>query len=213
MLRHAWPGNVRELQNRVMRAVILAQGDDADLGRPGPRGRGPRGPHPRGRRRDAAAGGAPRDATAWPGLRTALRDQVALALAASPSLPPLGRWVADDLVLEASTSWREAWPPRAAAMLGVPTTTLRRRLAAAQAQAGAGWSPRPAAWPNVRAALGDVLRTDGATGRNLLKQVLQAAARGGRRAHGDARAGAALMGVTLTTFRRRQQGRAEADED
>ena len=141
-----------------------------------------------------------------------MREQVALALAASPSLPPLGRWVADDLVLEASTL-AGGVSTTAAAMLGVPTTTLRRRLAAAQSQAGAGWSPRPTAWPNVRAALGDVLRTDGATGRNLLKQVLSLLHEEVVARTGDARAGAALMGVTLTTFRRRREGRAEADED
>src|SRR4030095_9801931 len=35
VLRHSWPGNVRELQNRVMRAMILAQGTTltpSDLG-------------------------------------------------------------------------------------------------------------------------------------------------------------------------------------
>jgi hypothetical protein len=137
---------------------------------------------------------------------------VALALAASPSLPPLGRWVADDLVLEANQV-AGGVATTAAATLGVPTTTLRRRLAAAQAQAGAGWSPRPAAWPNVRAALGDVLRTDGASGRNLLKQVLGLLHEEVVARTTDARAGASLMGITLTTFRRRQEGRGESDED
>jgi diguanylate cyclase (GGDEF)-like protein len=211
VLRHAWPGNVRELQNRVMRAVILAQGETlspADLGLddalPGLR------PAAAAERHPALE---PRATGGWQGLRTALREQVALALAGKQSLPPLGRWVADDLVLEANQVAGSV-ATTAAATLGVPTTTLRRRLAAAQAQAGAGWSPRPAAWPNVRAALGDVLRTDGASGRNLLKQVLallleEVVLRTGT----DARAGAALMGITLTTFRRRLDGRTDGDDD
>jgi diguanylate cyclase (GGDEF)-like protein len=210
VLRHAWPGNVRELQNRVMRAVILAQGTtltSADLGLED----AVTGPHPAAAA-EMRAPAEPRATVGWPGLRTALRDQVALALAASPSLPPLGRWVADDLVLEANQV-AGGVATTAAATLGVPTTTLRRRLAAAQTQAGAGWSPRPAAWPNVRAALGDVLRTDGASGRNLLKQVLGLLYEEVVARTTDARAGASLMGITLTTFRRRQQGHPGPDED
>ena len=38
--RYPWPGNVRELRNAVERAMLLAEGDDAD-GRGSPLGRRP----------------------------------------------------------------------------------------------------------------------------------------------------------------------------
>jgi hypothetical protein len=94
----------------------------------------------------------------------------------------------------------------------MPVTTFRRRLASSQAQVGAGWAPRPGAWPVVRARLADVLRSGQPGGRNVLKDVLQVLHEEvSAQAPSDPRVGAALLGVTLPTFRRRGGGRALGD--
>jgi diguanylate cyclase (GGDEF)-like protein len=205
ILSHAWPGNVRELQNRVMRAMILAQGEalvPADLGFSDGA--------PSGAASAAAAvAPAPEDepvspGEAWSGLRDALGRQVGEALDGRHPLAPLGRWLADDLVLEADRLGKGV-ASVAAAILGMPVTTFRRRLASSQAQAGAGWAPRPVSWPGVRACLAAVLRGTEPGTRNVLKDVLQVLDEEiTAQAPGDPRLGAALLGVTLPTFRRRR---------
>jgi diguanylate cyclase (GGDEF)-like protein len=218
VLRHAWPGNVRELQNRMMRAVILCQGSEitpADLGlsrqetpwSPEPPAPGS-GPEP-GAAEPAApastevASGAAGD---WGELRAALRRQVEEALARESTHPaPLGRWLAEDLVLEADAAARGV-ASQAAALLGMPESTFRRRLESAAAKARSGWSPRSPSWAGLRTCLarslqrseagaGDVLDlTEGM----LLEEILSIAP-------SDPRTGAALLGVSLPTFRRRKE--------
>jgi transcriptional regulator with GAF, ATPase, and Fis domain len=205
VMSHPWPGNVRELQNRVMRAVILAQAEaltPVDLGF-GDATRLPEAPAPA----PAPVLEEPAmiaDEEAWPGLREVLGRQVAQALEGRQPLAPLGRWLADDLVLEADRLGGGV-ASNAAALLGMPVTTFRRRLASSQAQAGGGWAPRPGSWPGVRSRLAGVLRSGEPAGRNLLKQVLQVLDEEvAAHAPGNAQVGAALMGVTLPTFRRRR---------
>ncbi|HET9314328.1 MAG TPA: sigma 54-interacting transcriptional regulator, partial [Vicinamibacteria bacterium] len=172
VMSHPWPGNVRELQNRVMRAVILAQAEaltSADLGF-GDATRLPETPPVPAPAPEEAA--AIPDGEAWPGLREVLGRQVAQALEGRQPFAPLGRWLADDLVLEADRLGGGV-ASSAAALLGMPVTTFRRRLASSQAQAGGGWAPRPVSWPGVRTRLAGVLRSGEAEGRNVLKQVLQ----------------------------------------
>jgi diguanylate cyclase (GGDEF)-like protein len=211
---HPWPGNVRELQNRVMRAVILARGDaltPADLGfveaSPAAETRASvteRHPGPAASAGAAATPLASGEAV-WGELREALSRQVDAALrGARQHAAPLGRWLAEDLVLEADAA-AGGVASRAAALLGMPETTFRRRLERSAAQARAAWAPRPAAWHEVRRCLARLLAGPAARGsrllvrtqRLLLEEVLSRAGTGPR-------LGAALLGVTQPTFLRRR---------
>jgi DNA-binding NtrC family response regulator len=203
LLQHSWPGNVRELQNRVMRAVIMSTGPDlaaSDLGLPADQAplaaeALPGEQKPAVRR--AAATGDP-----WQELRDGLRQQVEQALAGPRPLPPLGRWLAEDVVLEASTRGGGVIA-RGAALLGIPASTFRRRLEGSSS--GAGWAaPRPPGWTAVRAALAQVLRSPESSGEDrlqrvqhvLMEEVLS-------RVPDTPRTAAALLGVSLPTLRRR----------
>jgi hydrogenase-4 transcriptional activator len=212
LLQHTWPGNVRELQNRVMRAVIMSTGPDleaSDLGLPA---------------EDAALAtealpGEPKQTSrrpmtsgdAWQELRNSLRQQVERALAGPRPLPPLGRWLADDVVLEASARGGGVIA-RGAALLGIPTSTFRRRLEGSSS--GAGWSaPRPQGWTEVRAALGQVLRGPESRGEDRLQRVQQVLMEEVlSRVPDTPRTAAALLGVSLPTFRRRSEALASSPE-
>ena len=123
-------------------------------------------------------------------------------------LLPFGEWIADDLVLEADREF-DGVASRAATSLGMAETTFRRRRSKAQMRADAGLSPRPAWWHEVRELLSVLVRSGAggpAAGEDLdtlthdvvLKEVAG-------RVEDDARAGAALLGVTPTTYRRRRE--------
>jgi transcriptional regulator with GAF, ATPase, and Fis domain len=220
LLRHDWPGNVRELQNRLMQAVILCENDElepAELGLLLPAGSEPAvsGPQssvePSNPQRDSPqasgkAGAPDRPASAeqlLECLRAALAQQIESARnGIAPLAMPLGRWLTADLILEADTA--AAGVVRGgAALVGIPESTFRRLLGNASQQAKAGLSPRPSSWESVRKALQGLIRAPDLSGddlvqrtrRLLLQEVLV-------RAPENERTGAALLGVSLPTFRR-----------
>jgi diguanylate cyclase (GGDEF)-like protein len=231
LLGYGWPGNVRELQNRLLQAVILCEGKELGLAElqipyqatyqatgaatavssrpPTPRraaiaGR-PWAVRPPSASRDTASSSP----TALAGdpmerLRLALALQVEAALATTNHEAfPLGKWLGEDLVLEAQVA-ANGVSRRGALLAGIPETTFRRRLRRASDRARAGFSPRTGNWDQVRAALCDVVRALGDHGRNLLplvqrtllEEILD-------RVPDEPTTGAKLLGVTLPTFRTR----------
>ena len=168
LLRYGWPGNVRELQNRMMQAVILCETnrlgpDELSLPRttfpqrlPGGAG----GHHGRSRRpgQPAAEESAIRPQPATPmeqfeELRRTLGRQIE-ATGKSPGRLnfPLGRWLGDDLILEAAEAGGGI-ARRGAAIVGIPETTFRRRLQKASEQNEAGLATRSGTWDEVRQIL------------------------------------------------------------
>jgi DNA-binding NtrC family response regulator len=137
-------------------------------------------------------------------LRLALALQVEAALATTNHEAfPLGKWLGEDLVLEAQVA-ASGVSRRGALLAGIPETTFRRRLRRASDRARAGFSPRTGNWDQVRAALCDVMRELGDGSRDLLALVEQTLLEEILdRVPGAPATGAKLLGVTLSTFRAR----------
>lgn len=239
LLHHSWPGNVRELQNRMMQAVILCEGEligPADLKLPLPESPSAVPPPEIGRELlarqerpppferasvgDVISSGAsvPRVSDSsvgelWPDLQRALSRQVeAVFGAGSRSAVPLGRWLSEDIVLQAAAA-ADSNTRRAAARVGIPGTTFRRRLQKANEQSWAGLATRSRAWEEVRRVLQMIIERPAIEGEELLsraEQVLLAEIL--RHYPSDGRTGAVLLGVSRPTFRRRMAAFREAAE-
>jgi len=219
LVSYPWPGNVRELQNLVMTSVLFCDGPEVDTddlqgfqaslvpAGPAPRPSAamvtPAAPAP------AAAVPVPSGAVADPGTRLheALSREVAAAVANGPSgLIPVGKWLAEDLVLAADRMANGALR-RGAELTGLADTTYRRQLRGASARRAAGMSIRSATWESVRTVLEDFIRarprdTDVCQwAESRLLSVIEAAV------SGDARKAAALLGVSQPTLLRRRAER------
>ncbi len=195
LLQHSWSGNVRELRNRVLQAVLLATGSSVEAELLGLEAAGSARPAAR----------RPPPPTLDRGLkelRGELRHQLVAAGRRSAILP-LGRWLGDDLLLEIDERV-EGVARRGALAAGLPETTYRRRLAKARSHVAAGLAPRTADWHRLRESLQRLVRAPDATGTALLdlgEGVLLAEIL--RLYPADIDRGAALLGVTAPTFRRR----------
>ncbi len=121
---------------------------------------------------------------------------------------PLGRWLAQDLILEAQAQSGGVLS-QGAKLLGIPESTFRRRFRRAQAEAG--FTQRAPAWKAVRPLIAALLRARGigslestAPGGDLLEHarnlLLEQIA--GHISPREVATGAALMGVSQPTFRR-----------
>jgi hydrogenase-4 transcriptional activator len=150
----------------------------------------------------AAASGEP-PVDPWTLLRQALAREIQQALAKRPSpIPPLGRWLEDDLLQEGYEAASRVGR-RAAALLGVAERTLARRLAKAEYEAAT--TVRTESWPDVRAAARAVVRAAGNGAETALVDRAAHLAVTEIRSHvpHDRRLAAQLLGVSLPTFRLR----------
>jgi transcriptional regulator with GAF, ATPase, and Fis domain len=217
MQAYSWPGNIRELQNRIMQAVILCEEDEIDaheiqldwegsppVALPERAARHSTSPA-RSVEADHRSEPSISSTDPWERLRELLRAEIDLALSESTAVIfPLGLWLREDLVLEASAAGRGV-ARKAAELLGVPETTFRRRLAKAEEAIQAGISPRSGRWHLVRAVLRELIdRRDPGNDRQpikqaseiLLEEILQ-------RLPSDTGRGSRLLAVTPPTFRSR----------
>jgi PAS domain S-box-containing protein len=210
--RHSWTGNVRELRNRVLQAVILAEND-----RIGPElieldssgDRSTVAPPADGTHQETEPAGPkagpirpPCATEIWDGLRSSLHGELERILdVPGAATHPLGQWVTQDLVLEAHAAAGGALS-RAAAILGIPEATYRRKYRKVEGERESGlW--RTTSWIRVRTHLQELVRLGGSVDGDrtrmardvLLAEVLQLFPE-------NAVEGAAVMGVSPPTFRR-----------
>jgi transcriptional regulator with GAF, ATPase, and Fis domain len=218
LLRYTWPGNVRELQNRMMQAVILCEShrltpNDLSLPMAASPGAAPTG-RPAATPPMSPAAAASEEAPIRPQPATPmeqfedLRRTLGRQIEATGKRPgrlnfPLGRWLGDDLILEAAEAGNGV-ARRGAAIVGIPETTFRRRLQKASEQNEAGLATRSGTWDEVRQMLAVMVRRDDLGDEPLLGRVencLLGEIVG--RFPNDVRTGSALLGVTPPTYRRR----------
>jgi hydrogenase-4 transcriptional activator len=219
---YPWPGNVRELQNLIMTSVLFCDAAEVDVGdlhgfqaaiRPGaPPAALPLDRMALGAVADAPpADAAPRPVTPAAAvgdpvvlLRQALAREITSALKGGRSgLVPLGKWLAEDLVL-AADKLSAGVSRRGADLLGLADSTYRRQLQAAVARRSAGLAVRSPTWHGVAALLEDFIqaRRDGIdvcqwAEAGLLAEIESAVP-------ADPRTAAALLGVTEPTLLRRR---------
>ena len=206
---YGWPGNVRELQNLVLTSVLFCDAPEVDVedlqglgtalpeGRPGGNAAVPAG---RGSRRRSTK----RQADPATQLRAALGREISAALATGNGLAPLGKWLAEDLVLAADrlVGRRIAArrrPPRACPTPRTGASSSRPPLARRPGSPSAphtGAPCRPSSRPS--SARGRPARTRAQRAEACLLAEIEAAA------PGDPRAAAALLGVTEPTLLRRK---------
>jgi hydrogenase-4 transcriptional activator len=208
---YAWPGNVRELQNMVLTTVLFNDAPEVDA-------ESLQGLHAEAPRPIATVAPAdpPRETPAvWrtafdvsspaaQRLRHALAREVAAARGSGgQTLLPIGKWLAEDLILTADRL-AGGTARRGSQYLGVPDTTYRRQLQGAVARRAAGLAVRSPTWSAVASVLEDFIRARGAEtdacqwAEACLLTELESAA------PGDARSAAGLLGVTLPTLLRRK---------
>jgi diguanylate cyclase (GGDEF)-like protein len=215
---YPWPGNVRELQNLIMTSVLFCDApevDVADLHGFQAALRTPSTPAPPAAVPDtvgageaaappsrSASGGSPGDPVV--NLRQALAREIASAVAGGRAgLVPLGKWLAEDLVL-AADRLAAGVSRRGAELLGLADSTYRRQLQGAAARRSAGLAVRSPSWHGVTSLLEDFIRarrddTDVCqwAEAGLLAEIEAAVP-------GEARTAAALLGVTEPTLLRRR---------
>jgi DNA-binding NtrC family response regulator len=215
---YPWPGNVRELQNLIMTSVLFCDApevDVADLHGFQAALRTPSTPAPPAAVPDtvgageaaappsrSASGGSPGDPVV--NLRQALAREIASAVAGGRAgLVPLGKWLAEDLVL-AADRLAAGVSRRGAELLGLADSTYRRQLQGAAARRSAGLAVRSPSWHGVASLLEDFIRarrddTDVCqwAEAGLLAEIEAAVP-------GEARTAAALLGVTEPTLLRRR---------
>jgi hypothetical protein len=124
-------------------------------------------------------------------LQRALARQIEGAADAGAGMVlPLGKWLSDDLILEADAAALGV-ARRGSALIGIPETR-------------AGLSPRSGTWNEVRSLLSQIVRCDDLDDSNLvetLEKLLLAEIL--LRFPSEIRTGSALLGVTAPTYRRR----------
>jgi DNA-binding NtrC family response regulator len=213
LVAHPWPGNVRELQNVILTAVLLSDGPEihvADLSALGAAGSREPSPvvaaaaaPPAGVGTAAPAGSETSDPARM--LRQALAREIAATIGAGKAgLAPLGKWLAEDLVLTADTL-AGGTLRRGAALLGLPETTYRRQLRDAARRRDAGMAVRSPSWSGVTATLEAFIRAKPGGhdvydwAETCLLAEIDAAV------PSDARRAAALLGVTEPTLLRRRR--------
>ena len=188
---YSWPGNVRELSNVVNRAVILSKDSLITAIQLG-------------------LFTTPEPAEPMPvvvnTLQTMLAATVDIALQNDPPMA-IGRLVEEDFVLQ-SVSHAGSVLNRAAITIGVPESTLRRKIQKIDESYGAEAPDRPADWPIDTDFYHEVMELAGTEALPPLDLITRLLYNEVEQRKLSKAISAQILGVSLPTYRRLAEGPA-----
>ncbi len=186
LIGHDWPGNVRELSNVINRAVILSKDQLVSSIQLGVFGAGPPDSLP--------------TAEHVSSLRSFVRTVVELGSAGAAALP-VGRYLEEDFVL-LCLRHHAGVTNRAAIAIGMPESTLRRKIQKLEEDYGTGDPDRPPEWPVTPEFYGEVMEVAAHEAVQPLELLSQILVEEIDSRHLSRTISAQLMGVSLPTYRR-----------
>ena len=204
---YRWPGNIRELVNVINRGVILCKGSQVNSIHLGLF------PNTKQSSLNLAPTAAQREETLGAEVLSGwMKNLVTLCLANPEKLPPLGAWLEEDLILACLASNGDV-TNRAAQSLGIPESTLRRKVARIREVYDTAETRRPAGWPSVIPLMDSLTELALSLQKPLLELVAQALMNELESRPISRKDAALLQGVSLPTYRRLRSNSPQIADD